>query len=385
VLSGHCEAAARLGDRLGLGAGVVAGLGQLYERWDGKGLPGGLKAQAIEPAVRVVNFVHDAMVLAAGLTGEELVRTLRRRSGHAYAPDVVAAFIERREHLLDLPADEGVWEAALSRQPSPATAMTDAALDAALLVVADFIDLKSPSVAGHSRAVATLAERAGGILGLPSGDVANLKRAGLLHDLGFAAIPARLCFDEQAGGEQARLHPYYGERLLGRCPSLAPVTALVAEHHERLDGSGFHRGSREMSIPGRVLAAAEAYQGLVENRPFRVSLSPRQAAQSLRDEVRRGALDGAAVDAVLEAAGHRLRNRKPLAVAGLTAREMEILRLVARGGSARAIASVLGVAPKTIDNHIHNIYGKIGVGTRAGATLFAVESGILMPGAEVGE
>jgi len=251
-------------------------------------------------------------------------------------------------------------------------------------VLADFIDLKAPAIAGHSRAVAALARRAAERAGLGQDDGAVLYRAGLVHDLGYAAVPSQLRLNDPGHGEQARLHPYYGERLLGWSAALAPLGRIVAEHHERLDGSGFHRGARasDLSMGGRVLAAAEAYQSLVEDRPFRVTLSGAQAAARLRDDVRAGTLDAAAVAAVLEAAGQVGRAKKPSSPAGLTAREIDILRRIALGSAVKAIARELGLSPKTVGNHVQNIYGKIGVSTRAGATLFAIEQGLLRPGAE---
>jgi DNA-binding NarL/FixJ family response regulator len=170
--------------------------------------------------------------------------------------------------------------------------------------------------------------------------------------------------------------------MVPRAAGLAGIGALIAEHHERLDGSGFHRGIRasDLSANGRLLAVAEAYQNLVEDRPFRVTLTPAQAAARLHEEVKRGTLDGEAVAAVLEAAGQGKRGKKVLFVAGLTAREVEVLRLVVRGGTTKEIAGDLGLSPKTVDNHIQSIYGKLGVKTRGGATLFALEHGLLTSG-----
>ena len=129
-----------------------------------------------------------------------------------------------------------------------------------------------------------------------------------------------------------------------------------------------------------MLAVAEAYQNLVEDRPFRVTLTSAQAAQKLREEVTRGTLDGEAVAAVLQAAGQGKRGKKVAFVAGLTAREVDVLRRVVKGGTMKDVGRDLGLSPKTVDNHIQSIYGKIGVNTRGGATLFAMEHGLLTPG-----
>jgi DNA-binding NarL/FixJ family response regulator len=133
-------------------------------------------------------------------------------------------------------------------------------------------------------------------------------------------------------------------------------------------------------VAGRLLAVAEAFQNLIEDRPGRGALTPKQAAQTLRDDAHRGRLDGEAVAAVLEAAGQSGRAKKVTYVAGLTAREIEVLQALARGGSNKEIGADLGLSPKTVDNHIQSIYAKLGLKTRGGATLFALEHGLLQPG-----
>jgi HD-GYP domain-containing protein (c-di-GMP phosphodiesterase class II) len=260
-------------------------------------------------------------------------------------------------------------------------ALSEAELDAACLAIADFADLKSPYTAGHSRAVSALAGDAARRCGLPEVDALDVTRAGLLHDLGQVAVPVRTLMKpgplSDAEREQMRLHPYYGERVLSRPKTLARLGAIVGQHHERLDGSGYHRGARAAALipQGRILAAAEAYQGLIEARPHRPAHRPEAAAEALQRESRAGCLDADAVAAVLAAAGHRVTQRRRL-VAGLTEREIDVLRLIAGGQSMKEIARSLGISPKTVDNHIQHLYPKIAVKTRAGATLFAIEHGL---------
>jgi HD-GYP domain-containing protein (c-di-GMP phosphodiesterase class II) len=209
-----------------------------------------------------------------------------------------------------------------------------------------------------------------------------VRRAALWHDIGYIAIGGMARFDAAEGSERSRLHPYFAGRMVPRVPGLAAVGQMISEHHERLDGSGFHRGVRAGDLPanGRLIAVAEAYQNLIEDRPFRVTLTPAQAAAQLREEVKRGALDGDAVAAVLEAAGQGRRGKKVAFVAGLTGREVDVLRHLSRGETTKDIGAALGLSPKTVDNHIQSIYAKIGVKTRGGATLFAMEHGLLTPG-----
>ena len=260
--------------------------------------------------------------------------------------------------------------------------MSEQEFDAACLAMADFADLKSPYSVGHSRAVAVLAGDAARRCGLPEGDATDLTRAGLLHDIGQVAVPARILLKptafSESDWEQVRLHTYYGERVLARPAALARLGAIVAQHHERCDGSGYHRGARgpALSVQGKILAAAEAYLNKIETRPHRAALTEHTAAAALKRE---GRFDGEAVAGVRAAAGHSVPVRKHL-VAGLTGREVDVLRSVALGRSMKETARTLGISPKTVDNHTQSVYAKIGVKTRGGATLFAIEHGLYAPG-----
>jgi DNA-binding CsgD family transcriptional regulator len=178
--------------------------------------------------------------------------------------------------------------------------------------------------------------------------------------------------------ERVRMYPYLTERMLRQSAALAPLGEVAVLHRERLDGSGYPRGlsGGGISRSARILGAAEMYQSRREPRPHRPARSAPEAAAEMRAEVRAGRLDGDAVDAVLQAAGHRLPRRKD-AVAGLTAREIEVLILVARGMSNRQIGEQLVIAPKTAGNHVEHIYAKAGISNRAAAAMFAVQHGFL--------
>ena len=173
------------------------------------------------------------------------------------------------------------------------------------------------------------------------------------------------------------MHPYYTHQVLDRSPFLRSLADIASAHHERLDGSGYHRGlpGPAISVQARILAAADTYHAKMERRPHRDPLTSRQAAEHLRSEARRGRLDQAAVEAVLAATGEPAT--RTLAGVRLTPREIEILGEVALGGSMREIARTLSISPKTVDGHLQRIYPKIGVSTRSGATLYAMEHGLL--------
>lgn len=378
----HCETAERFARRLGFGDAVVRQLGQFPERWDGKGFPNGLRAEAIAPAVRVVTLAQDMVVLCEAQGPEMALLTVKKRRGKAYDPRMVDVLVSRAEELMAGLDAASSWDAVLSLEPEPRRQLSEQEVDEACLAMADFADIKSPFTFGHSRAVAALAVDAGRGSGLGEADVTKLRRAALLHDLGQAAIssgifakPGALSDSER---EKVRLHTYYAERVLARPAAFAQLAQVVSAHHERLDGSGYHRGSAGSLSPlAKILAAAEVYQALVEARPHRPAFSTEQAAAMLKTEVREGRLDSAAVGAVLEAAGHKVPPVRRELVAGLTARELDVLRLLAQGQTMKEVGASLGISPKTADNHIQNLYAKIGVRTRAGATLFAIEHGLI--------
>jgi DNA-binding CsgD family transcriptional regulator len=178
--------------------------------------------------------------------------------------------------------------------------------------------------------------------------------------------------------ERVRMYPYLTERMLHQSAALAPLGEIAVQHRERLDGSGYPRGlsGGAISQPARVLGAADAYTSMREPRPHRPACPAGEAVAAMRADVRAGRLDATAVDAVLAAAGHRLPRRRE-AVGRLTAREVEILVLLARGLSNRQIAERLVITPKTAGNHVEHIYAKIGASSRAGAAMFAVQHGLL--------
>jgi HD-GYP domain-containing protein (c-di-GMP phosphodiesterase class II) len=377
----HCAVTQDMADQLGLPPSVGAALSNTFARWDGKGVPRGVATDAIPMSVRLMQLADMSEVHGRlhGLDGA--LRMADSLRGKMMAPPLVDRFRRSAPDLLgDL--DDQVWERVVDAEPMPRRPLTEQELDHALEVLADIVDLKSPWFAGHSRGVADLAARSVKEAGMPERDVVTTRRAGLLHDIGRTAIPNSV-WDKtnpltDGERERIRLHAYYTERMLRRPAALAGLAAVASSHHERLDGSGYHRGVRGADIPllGRYLAAADVYHALLEDRPHRPAITPKDAAAHLRHEVRDGKLDGAAVDMVLGVAGHR-RSGPPAAPAGLTPREVEVLVLVARGASTRHVARTLGITPKTAGNHIERIYSKIGATSRSTATLFAMQHGLL--------
>lgn len=384
ILAGHCEVAQRLAERLGLPDEIREGLGQIYERWDGRGLPRGLSGEAVTFPVRLVTLAQDAIALTEAHGFETMAAMIAKRSGGAYEGELAELFLAHAERFmagLDGPVDR---QTILALEPTPHAMLDEQACEEAYLAIADFIDMRMPFTFGHSRAVAALAEAAGKNLGLPAGDLREVRWAAYTHDIGELAVPVATWMRGGALTERetdaAQLHPYHGERALASLGGDGKiVAALVQRHHERLDGSGYHRNSRGPDLPpaARILAAAEAFQTAREARPHRAASSDTVAAAKLRGAVREGKLCPDAVEAVLSCAGQPARRAAAERMGGLTPRELEVLRLIATGDTTKEAARKLEIATKTADNHIQSLYSKIGVTTRAGAALYALERGLV--------
>jgi HD-GYP domain-containing protein (c-di-GMP phosphodiesterase class II) len=385
----HCEVAQRLAERLGLGARLDTALLQASERWNGRGLPSGIKGEAILLPARVVLLAHEAETFYQLGGVEAAVAVVRQRSGAAYDPRLAEVFCRQAPGILARSETESAWGVALAAEPGPRPRLAGSRLDDAVRAVADFTDLKSPYTGGHSSGVAELAAGAAQACRLPEAEVHALRWAGHLHDLGRVGVSSsvwekrtRLADEEW---ERARLHPYYTERVLRRSDAFAPLGTLAGLHHERLDGSGYHRGSAaaQLSPAARILAAADVYHALREPRPHRPAFSSDAAAQEMQREVRGGRLDGDAANAVLAAAGHRVRAARRERPGGLSEREVEVLRLLARGLSNREMARRLVISPGTVHQHVQHIYNKLGVSTRPAATLFALQHDLLNEGLQI--
>jgi HD-GYP domain-containing protein (c-di-GMP phosphodiesterase class II) len=383
-LMSHCISTARLAEQLGLGPEVQEPLKQMFARWDGKGVPRDIRGDEIALSIRLFH-IADIVEVHYNRHGLDAAREIaRERRGKQFDPAIVDAFCAHAEDLLAASHEDHDWLALIGAEPGLRARLTEDEIDNALEAVADFTDLRSPYFAGHSRGVADLAAAAAREVGLAEHEVVATRRAGLLHDVGRHGIPATI-LDKPgplttAERERVRLHPYYTERMLARPPMLARLGALASSHHERLDGSGYHRAlnASTLSMPGRLLGAADAYHAMTEPRAYRPTMTATEAATELRHDVAAGRLDAEAVDAVLTADGHP-RAKRRAGPAGLTPREVEVLILIARGLSNRQVAQALDITPKTAGTHIERIYTKIGASTRSTATLFAVQHGLLDP------
>jgi HD-GYP domain-containing protein (c-di-GMP phosphodiesterase class II) len=382
MIAHHAAIARSMADELSLPDEVVDALGASYERWDGRGWPGELAGEDVPLAARLAH-VAEFVEVASRMGGVEAARELaRERRGGDFDP-ALSDLVEAEADVI-LSGLEGVvvWDAVIDAEPALAVLLAGERFDAALLAIANFVDLKSPYFLGHGRAVSELAAEAGARMGLSDAGVRILRRAGLVHGLGRLGVSNAILDKRGSLGagewERVRLQPYLTDRMLRQSEALAPIARLAVQHRERLDGSGYPRGlsGAAISREARILAAADAYQAMREPRPHRPEHSADEAAAELRADVKAGRLDADAVEAVLGAAGHRVPRRRE-GPAGLTAREVEVLRLLARGLSNKEIAQRLVISPKTVANHAEHIYAKINASTRAAAGLFAMQHGLL--------
>jgi HD-GYP domain-containing protein (c-di-GMP phosphodiesterase class II) len=380
-LAAICEVGQMLAERLGLPAPVPKLFAHLTERWDGKGRLGRARGEEIPLPLRIVHVARDAAIQRMVGGVEHAVGVIRERAGHAFDPQVAACLVDDPAEILAVGHEASAWGETLACEPQPTLTIGGDAIDRALAAIGEFADLMSPYLSGHSTGVAELAVAAAQRCRIDAMGVSTIRRAALVHDLGRVAVhpriwqkPGTLSADEW---EHVRLHPYQTERVLSRSPFLSTLIPIAGAHHERLDGSGYHRGAggAELAFPARLLAAADAYHALTEPRPHRDTVPPEQAALELGREATAGRLDADAVTAVVEAAGQRApRLERP---AGLTEREVDVVRLLARGHQTKQIARALGISVKTADRHIQNAYRKLGVSTRAAATLLVMEHGLL--------
>ena len=382
MISQHAALARTLAEQLELPGAVREGVGAAYEQWNGRGWPGDLKADAIPVAARIAQLA-EFMEVAHRVGGVASATALaRRRAGRQFDPALAALLCADAAEIFGGLESVPAWRTVIAAEPALAVELSADQLDGALEAIANFVDLKSPFMLGHAVAVASLAEEAGRRLRLPPEQVLMLRRAGFVHGFGRLGVSNSI-WDRpgplSAGDwERVRLYPYLTERMLHQSAALAPLGEIAVQVRERLDGSGYPRGlsGSAISMPARVLAAADVYASMREPRPHRPARPAEEAVAEMRAEVRAGRLDGAAADAVLEAAGHRVPRRRE-ALAGLTAREVEVLVLLARGLSTKQIAGRLVITPKTTGNHIEHIYAKIGASSRAAAAMFAVQHGLL--------
>lgn len=384
ALRGHCEVAEQFARRLHFPAPVQRSLRFQWERWDGKGLGYGLRGDEVPLAARILHAAQ-MLELVHDIGGPEAAQALaRQQSGRRFDPEVADAFLALagQSDFWDVLAAEAAGELILGLAPATAASGVAGQVDAICEAVADFVDGKARATFRHSSLVAETAASIGGALGLSQGEQTRLRRAGLVHDVGKVGVPygilvkatrgARLAEDER---EKYRQHPYLTQRVLERVHPLQPLAEAAAAHHEWVNGKGYPTGLRgpQIALHGRILAVANAYAHQVA-----LALPPERAAERLRPLV------GEQFDAdCYEALRLAVQGDGPPPAAAarrseaLTAREIEVMALVAQGLNNSRVAAALSISRKTVEHHLEHIYGKIGVTCRTAAVAYALQERLI--------
>ena len=289
-MEARCDRGAEIARMLFLSEHTAAAIRCLDEHWDGRGMPDGLRGEEIPLAARVLCLAQTVEVFHAAGGVKAARAAAKSRRGRWFDPCLVDAFLrfcDDREfwNALEAP-DISAWE-----PPDLALAGDDDRLDRIAEAFARVIDAKSPFTARHSQRVAEISDGIAAVLGFQLTERRILRRAGLLHDIGKLAI-SNLILDkpDKLTDEEFRAiqtHPVHTLRILERAPCFAELADLAANHHEKLDGSGYPRGltAQHLDLPMRVLAVADVYEALTAERPYRGPLSPDEALAIIDREV----------------------------------------------------------------------------------------------------
>jgi HD-GYP domain-containing protein (c-di-GMP phosphodiesterase class II) len=383
---GTCEVGALMARRLGMPAGVEQTLLHLYEHWDGTGnnhlrreqIP--VCARIVEPA-SMLEIVHETRGRAA------MQNLAVAQRGKMFAPQVTDAFLRvaKDAHFWEQLTSEDLRDIVLDFEPdSPRKFIRMDEFENIVLAFADFADAKSIATLGHAKGTAQVAEAIARRMSLETNEVDTIRRAALLHDLGLVAIGVNIIEKQapltMAEQEKMRLHPYYTERILSSAPLLRPLASIAGAHHEWMNGTGYYRGLAGAAVPlgARILAIADEFQDLTEHYRGHPARTPEDAYKTLKPQV--GTHFAAecyeALGQVLGIALSKSSARREYP-AGLIAREVEVLRLVAKGFTNKQIAEQFVLSEKTVGHHIEHIYNKIGVSTRAAAVFFALQHDLI--------
>jgi putative nucleotidyltransferase with HDIG domain len=289
-MEARCDRGAEIARMLFLSEDTAAGIRSLDEHWDGRGMPDGLRGEEIPLAARIACIAQSIEAFHAKGGVSAARNMVRRRRGRWFDPRLVDAFLGfcgERDFWAQFEApDVSVWEPA-----DLAINADEARLDRIAEAFARVIDAKSPFTARHSQRVAEIAEAIAAVLGFDAEDRRTLRRAALLHDIGKLAISNRILDKPGKLSEEEfraiQTHPVHTLAILRRAPCFAPLADLAANHHEKLDGSGYPRSlsAAELDLPMRVLAVADVYEALTADRPYRGPLAPAQALAIIDREV----------------------------------------------------------------------------------------------------
>ena len=279
MIAVRCERGAGVARRIGLSEVTAEAIYGLDEHWNGLGYPDGLRGQQIPLLARIINLAQNLELFFSKSTPAVAMAKVRERSGRWFDPDLVnaAVALHARSELFHELNLSGQWVAALDPQRERRM-LGDRVLDNICLAFADVVDAKSPFTYRHSLGVAAAADAIGRRLGITDVELAQLRQAALLHDVGKLGVsnsilekPGKLTAGEW---DLVKQHPAYSLEVLRRVPDFAKQAEIAASHHEKLDGSGYFRRMDATAMPllSRILVVADIFDALSAKRPYRDSL-----------------------------------------------------------------------------------------------------------------
>ena len=306
LVATRCERGADIVRRLGFGPRVAGAVRSLDEHWDGLGQPRGLRGHEIPLLARVLCLAQSMEVFLSVDGPRGALDMVRSRRGRWFDPALADAALGLERELaswryLD---ERQLNEAVRDREPGDAALLAGpGALDRLALGFAEVVDAKSPFTAQHSYRMSEIALRVAVRLGHSEADLATLRRAALLHDIGKLSVPnsildkpGPLTTDEW---NAVKLHPYYTLRILLHVRGFKQIAHVAASHHERLDGKGYFRGLAGTQIPmdAQILMTADIYDALTTARPYRPAL-PEDTALRVMEKDRGTGLCAECLDAL---------------------------------------------------------------------------------------
>ena len=287
----RCERGADIARKIGCSDEVAQAIMDLHEHWDGRGLPRGLRGDAIPLLSRIVT-VSAGLDIFASARGPAVARqVVRERSGSWYDPDLTAQLLELCDGgLLDELASPSLKEYVFSADGDRAIAFSDDAhIDRIASAFADIVDAKSPWTGRHSQRVAAIGESLARRLGLSGDRLRDVRIGALLHDLGKLGVPNTILdkTESLAPEEWAviKRHPQLSREILRQIELFAAVAEIAACHHERLDGKGYFRGlsADSLSLSARIVAVADVFEAMTSERPYRPAMTQERALAIMRN------------------------------------------------------------------------------------------------------
>jgi len=161
------------------------------------------------------------------------------------------------------------------------------ALEGTIRALTYAVESRDPYTAGHQESVSLIAAAIATRLEQSQFEVQGIRLAALIHDIGKLGIPTELLLKpanlREAEMSLIRAHVTIGEEMLAHIEFPWPIVAILGQHHERLDGSGYPRGLRgeEISLAGRILAVADVMDAMSRSRPYRPGIGVEETLQYL--------------------------------------------------------------------------------------------------------